>query len=138
MYKRQGLDIPNVSHVFNYDVPIHSEDYVHRIGRTGRAGRNGWAFMLCVPFEEKYLSKIEELVKHEIPRMDAPEVEMKSRKPRRAEKDEMAKAKTAKGPQKSEKPTRSSKQSDAPSPQGMGDHVPAFLTREWRGDADTA
>ena len=42
----RGLDIPEVSHVFNYDVPIHSEDYVHRIGRTGRAGREGHAYML--------------------------------------------------------------------------------------------
>jgi superfamily II DNA/RNA helicase len=40
----RGLDIPDVSHVFNFDVPIHAEDYVHRIGRTGRAGRSGAAF----------------------------------------------------------------------------------------------
>ncbi len=42
----RGLDIPDVSHVFNFDVPIHAEDYVHRIGRTGRAGRSGKAFTL--------------------------------------------------------------------------------------------
>ncbi|MGO7624524.1 helicase-related protein, partial [Rhizobium ruizarguesonis] len=42
----RGLDIPDVSHVFNFDVPINSEDYVHRIGRTGRAGRSGAAFTL--------------------------------------------------------------------------------------------
>ena len=68
----RGLDIPNVSHVFNFDVPIHSEDYVHRIGRTGRAGREGKAVTLCLPFEEKYLTSIEELVKKAIPRMDSP------------------------------------------------------------------
>jgi superfamily II DNA/RNA helicase len=45
----RGLDIPNVSHVFNYDVPSHAEDYVHRIGRTGRAGRKGVAISLAVP-----------------------------------------------------------------------------------------
>jgi superfamily II DNA/RNA helicase len=39
----RGLDIPAVSHVFNFDVPIHADDYVHRIGRTGRAGRSGQA-----------------------------------------------------------------------------------------------
>ena len=61
----RGLDIPNVSHVFNFDIPIHSEDYVHRIGRTGRAGRTGTAITLCLPFEEKYLKSIEELVKKE-------------------------------------------------------------------------
>ena len=130
----RGLDIPNVSHVFNYDVPIHSEDYVHRIGRTGRAGRDGWAFMLCVPFEEKYLSKIEELVKHEIPRMDAPEVELKSRKPRKSDRDEKPKAKSDAEAPKAKKPPRSKKSDDTPSPQGMGDHVPAFLTRAWRDD----
>ncbi len=68
----RGLDIPNVSHVFNFDVPIHSEDYVHRIGRTGRAGRKGKAITICLPFEEKYLANIEALVKQEIPRMDSP------------------------------------------------------------------
>ena len=68
----RGLDIPNVSHIFNFDVPIHSEDYVHRIGRTGRAGRWGRSITLCLPFEEKYLAKIEELVKKAIPPMDSP------------------------------------------------------------------
>ena len=63
----RGLDIPNVSHIFNFDVPIHSEDYVHRIGRTGRAGRWGKSITLCLPFEEKYLAKIEELVKKRDP-----------------------------------------------------------------------
>jgi superfamily II DNA/RNA helicase len=68
----RGLDIPNVSHIFNFDVPIHSEDYVHRIGRTGRAGRSGKAITLCLPFEEKYLAKIEELVKKPVPVMESP------------------------------------------------------------------
>ena len=68
----RGLDIPNVSHIFNFDVPIHSEDYVHRIGRTGRAGRSGKSITLCLPYEEKYLAKIEELVKKAIPPMESP------------------------------------------------------------------
>jgi len=66
----RGLDIPNVSHVFNFDVPIHSEDYVHRIGRTGRAGREGTAFMLATPSETKYLAQIEALIGKPIPMMD--------------------------------------------------------------------
>jgi superfamily II DNA/RNA helicase len=45
----RGLDIPAVSHVFNFDVPSHAEDYVHRIGRTGRAGRSGKAITIAVP-----------------------------------------------------------------------------------------
>ena len=49
----RGLDVPAVSHVFNYDVPVHADDYVHRIGRTGRAGRKGAAFMLVTPADGK-------------------------------------------------------------------------------------
>ena len=59
----RGLDVPTVSHVFNYDVPIHSEDYVHRIGRTGRAGRKGDAIMLVAKLDEKYYKAILNLIK---------------------------------------------------------------------------
>ena len=69
----RGLDIPAVSHVFNFDVPSHPEDYVHRIGRTGRAGRLGKAYTIAVPSDEKYLSAIESLVKQQIPRGELPE-----------------------------------------------------------------
>jgi len=62
----RGLDIPAVSHVFNYDVPHHAEDYVHRIGRTGRAGRTGHAFTLVGPSDEKSLSAIERLINQPI------------------------------------------------------------------------
>jgi superfamily II DNA/RNA helicase len=58
----RGLDIPDVSHVFNFDVPIHSEDYVHRIGRTGRAGRFGRAFTLVTKSDAKYVDSIEKLI----------------------------------------------------------------------------
>ncbi|MDF2231885.1 DEAD/DEAH box helicase [Albimonas sp. CAU 1670] len=68
----RGLDIPSVSHVINFDVPIHSEDYVHRIGRTGRAGRKGKAMSICFPHEEKHLAKIEELLGKEVPRLESP------------------------------------------------------------------
>ena len=69
----RGLDIPAVSHVFNFDVPSHPEDYVHRIGRTGRAGRLGKAFTIAVPSDEKYLKAIESLVKMAIPAGVVPE-----------------------------------------------------------------
>jgi len=62
----RGLDIPDVSHVFNYDVPNHAEDYVHRIGRTGRAGRSGAAFTIVTPDDQKYLSAIEGLIEQNI------------------------------------------------------------------------
>jgi len=54
----RGLDIPDVSHVFNYDVPHHADDYVHRIGRTGRAGRSGQTFMIVTPADGKALDKV--------------------------------------------------------------------------------
>ena len=57
----RGLDVDNLSHVFNFDVPTHPEDYVHRIGRTGRAGRSGAAFTLAAPDEGRYVAAIEQL-----------------------------------------------------------------------------
>lgn len=69
----RGLDIPDVTHVFNFDVPSHSEDYVHRIGRTGRAGRSGKAFTIATPSDEKYVAAIESLLQKPLPRGEAPE-----------------------------------------------------------------
>jgi superfamily II DNA/RNA helicase len=70
----RGLDIVTVSHVFNYDVPMHADDYVHRIGRTGRAGRSGKSYTLVTSDDDKYLAGIEKLIGREIPllEMDAP------------------------------------------------------------------
>jgi len=58
----RGLDIPDVSHVFNFDVPTHSEDYVHRIGRTGRAGRSGVAYTIVTRADARYAEDIEKLI----------------------------------------------------------------------------
>jgi superfamily II DNA/RNA helicase len=63
----RGLDIQGLSHVFNFDVPIHAEDYVHRIGRTGRAGRGGKAFMLATPEDGHFVANIVALIGSEIP-----------------------------------------------------------------------
>ncbi|WP_119678521.1 DEAD/DEAH box helicase [Indioceanicola profundi] len=65
----RGIDIKGVSHVFNFDVPYNAEDYVHRIGRTGRAGLAGRAFSLAGPDDGKYVQAIEKLVGMEIPRV---------------------------------------------------------------------
>ena len=155
----RGLDIPTVSHVFNYDVPTHSEDYVHRIGRTGRAGRDGTAYTIAVPFEEKYIGFIQELIGSEIPRIDVPEgVHVKDDRKRtakpRAERKEAA-SETASAPEnaaektptpqrrprkrederKSEPRNRGGnnhRRNDGPPVVGMGDHMPAFLLREIR------
>ena len=100
----RGLDIPNVSHVFNYDVPSHAEDYVHRIGRTGRAGKKGTAIMICSTRDERNLTDIEALVKHQIPRggeelvsepetvaaTSKPETEEKPKRPSRSRKPKSA------------------------------------------------
>ncbi len=66
----RGLDIPSVSHVYNFDVPTNAEDYVHRIGRTGRAGRNGKALMISTPRDEKNFNAIEKLIQIEIPKIE--------------------------------------------------------------------
>ena len=58
----RGLDIPDVSHVFNYDVPHHADDYVHRIGRTGRAGKTGQTFMIVTPADSRGLDKVLKLI----------------------------------------------------------------------------
>jgi ATP-dependent RNA helicase RhlE len=146
----RGLDIPAVSHVFNFDVPIHAEDYVHRIGRTGRAGRKGWAFMLCLPHEIKHLDKIEELVKQPIPRLEIelPALKKQANKKRTKKIDkqvqknpteshqELKNSKTAQT--KSSESVKSSKDIDDKVTQkdtqklpvkGLGEHIPAFLLR---------
>jgi superfamily II DNA/RNA helicase len=58
----RGLDVPDVSHVFNYDVPHHADDYVHRIGRTGRAGKSGKAYMIVTPADAKNIDKVLKLI----------------------------------------------------------------------------
>ena len=65
----RGLDIPAVSHVFNFDVPHHADDYVHRIGRTGRAGLTGTAITLVAPMDTKSVAAIEKLMGMPIPTM---------------------------------------------------------------------
>lgn len=72
----RGLDIPDVSHVFNFDVPSHCEDYVHRIGRTGRAGRKGEAIMFVTPSDRGYYQDILNLINFkEIEKIDIPGIQ---------------------------------------------------------------
>jgi superfamily II DNA/RNA helicase len=151
----RGLDIAAVSHVFNFDVPTHAEDYVHRIGRTGRAGRKGHAFTLAAPEDGKYIASIERLIGTKIPRVDIEKVAgaelgeetRKGRAGRRRKSEEPAPAEK-KGPKKEgrkreggHKDTGGRKESrrkrdrieDAPdhgnTPFGKTDQVPAFLKR---------
>jgi ATP-dependent RNA helicase DeaD len=68
----RGLDVPRISHVFNYDIPQDNEAYVHRIGRTGRAGRSGTAILFVTPRERRLLRSIERTTKSPIPEMHLP------------------------------------------------------------------
>jgi len=70
----RGLDIPDVSHIYNFDVPHHPDDYVHRIGRTGRAGRSGVAITLVSPADIKSIAAVEKLTGQTIPWIDGAEV----------------------------------------------------------------
>ncbi|MDE7547416.1 DEAD/DEAH box helicase [Acetobacter fabarum] len=65
----RGIDIGGLSHVFNFDLPFHAEDYVHRIGRTGRAGREGHAFSIATPYDKTLAEAIEQLTGKPIPRL---------------------------------------------------------------------
>ena len=64
----RGLDITGITHIYNYDIPETSEDYIHRIGRTGRIGNDGYTCMFVDPKNTKTLEKIESDIKYEIPR----------------------------------------------------------------------
>jgi len=89
----RGLDIPDVSHVINYDAPHHSEDYVHRIGRTGRAGKSGVALTIVTRADARAIEEIEKLIARKIDYAPDPEgpaeadlEEAPARKPRREER----------------------------------------------------
>jgi superfamily II DNA/RNA helicase len=71
----RGLDIPAVSHVFNFDVPHHADDYVHRVGRTGRAGLSGTAITIVAPIDKKAVAAIESLTGQSLEWQGAPQSE---------------------------------------------------------------
>ena len=71
----RGIDIAGVSHVFLFDVPIHAEDYVHRIGRTGRAGMRGHAFTLATPEDGKFVAAVEKLIGKRIERLPIEDID---------------------------------------------------------------
>jgi superfamily II DNA/RNA helicase len=153
----RGLDVSDMSHVFNFDVPMHADDYIHRIGRTGRAGREGHAFMLATSADAKYVQQIEKLIGGKIElangsdrpqaaapadSADSPREEKKAprkRSPRRGKSEGPADTKPAAQPAaaakvadiKEAKPPAEKRQAQKNnSPEtGMGDHVPAFLQR---------
>ena len=66
----RGLDISGVGHVYNYDIPENAEAYIHRIGRTGRAGEKGYTCLFVDPKDTKILEEIEAHIKFKIPRRE--------------------------------------------------------------------
>ncbi|WP_170607698.1 DEAD/DEAH box helicase [Ruegeria arenilitoris] len=125
----RGLDIPSVSHVFNFDVPGHAEDYVHRIGRTGRAGREGKAVTICSKRDEKALDAIEKLIQKEIPHIDNPvKIEEPKEDTQKTEKKSRASdsKKSDRKRDKEAKP-RGRREESGPAVIGMGDHLPSFI-----------
>jgi superfamily II DNA/RNA helicase len=89
----RGLDVKGVSHVFNFDAPWHPDDYVHRIGRTGRAGATGKAYTFVTPADEEAIAQIEKLTKHKIERVDkaaAQTVDKAEAKPERMHREKQA------------------------------------------------
>ncbi|MAM79008.1 MAG: DNA helicase [Alphaproteobacteria bacterium] len=124
----RGLDIDDISHVINFDVPLHPEDYVHRIGRTGRAGKSGKAFTLYWGEDDQLLSKISSTIGKQIPLS-----ELYNRD--EADKDSdvgLEPRKKPTQPQK-KKTTKSNKNQNRivkeETPTGLGDHIPAFLIK---------
>ena len=137
----RGLDIADLSHVFNFDVPSNAEDYVHRIGRTGRAGKKGKAFTFVTSEDEKYIEAITALIKkpietlndHEKQKTSQTSIEKQRRTPIRRGKTKNTKNGVSK---KNLNPENNRYGERVPPPVptneptiGMGDHVPAFLLR---------
>jgi len=112
----RGLDINNVSHVFNYDVPIHAEDYVHRIGRTGRAGRKGVAITLVTKEDTKYVESIRQLTGQDLPIKNIKGLEKDSTSAQRIQKSNVVNSNNLKISGEEEVEVI-----------GMGSHIPDFL-----------
>jgi len=140
----RGLDIPDVSHVFNFDVPHHPDDYVHRIGRTGRAGKSGTAITIVAPIDGKSVTAIEKLMGQTIPLMDTPAgADVSESRPangERPERNERASERRRDRQPQQRRPTQDAGRSGQRArPQGQPprdhndepdvSHLPAFLLR---------
>jgi len=163
----RGLDIPNVSHVFNFDVPGHAEDYVHRIGRTGRAGRSGTAMMISTPKDEKQLAEVAD-TKDEKPAKSRSRSRSRSSKPKdepvaeaqsapvEAKAEQTPEPKQDAKPKEDRAPKRAEQKSDDSKPSrsrggrgrgrnedrgpkvvGLGDHLPDFIAQSFKERRDS-
>src|SRR5215213_2955102 len=103
----RGLDVKGVSHVINFDVPWQPDDYIHRIGRTGRAGMTGIAITLATRADSDAVAGIEKLIGHKIPRAGAPAAKESRAADEPRPETQSRKAKTsAAGPDRAERPPR--------------------------------
>ena len=124
----RGLDISGLSHVFLFDVPTHAEDYVHRIGRTGRAGMKGRAFTLATKEDDKFIASIERMMGTKIPRFDISETAKVAKAPE--ETNDTVTADAEKSPtEASEKPTQRAKK-----PKRSGEKAPSEPATETATD----
>ena len=122
----RGLDVKGVSHVFNYDVPMSADDYIHRIGRTGRAGQKGRAWMLTTKSDEKFLDAIHKLIGKKLEIVDVGGKNQGSSHNDKAGKPVKKEGKKS--------PKNTSHKKSAPPPEedeetgdSFGDDIPAFL-----------
>ena len=121
----RGIDISGVSHVFNFDVPNNPEDYVHRIGRTGRAGKSGHAFTIVTPADKKLLQRVENLIKKEIPRIRLKDAAKEEGKP--ADRKSTTKRTKAKGGHTKKSGANDIKSLPDENVLGFGNDMPAFF-----------
>lgn len=132
----RGIDVQNVSHVFNYDVPMNADDYVHRIGRTGRAGKTGRAWMLAAQSETKYVDAIEKKISKPVPLFeDKASAEKSTAKPAQEKNAQKSEIKQQKDDKKSrvhntdkKKAMPKNKQQEDKNVIGFGDDVPSFFS----------
>lgn len=144
----RGLDIPSMSHVFNFDIPTHAEDYIHRIGRTGRAGRSGQAYSIATTEDARYVSAIERLIGKTIPLFDDDDAPNRSNGPDNAvlgrqlieapppsspkpEQDRhLDEAKPARRSRRNRTRSEIGNTAHSEKTVGLGEHVPAFLMQK--------
>ncbi len=121
----RGIDVDSVSHVFNYDVPVNPDDYVHRIGRTGRAGQKGHAWMLATKYDDKQLDAV---IKHIGKAIKIVDMDDKKPEPRKAVAP-AASSVEKKKPVVNKKPAVSKmhQDDDKSCVNGFGDEIPAFF-----------
>lgn len=137
----RGLDVQGVSHVFNWDVPFNAEDYVHRIGRTGRAGMKGRAFTFATANEDKQLANVHKLIGKDIPVLDVGVGGASKPADKKDKEKPKSNSKTKKKPdgdkKRNEKPARDSAKKSEKTPRpshqddsdvlGFGDEMPGFF-----------